>query len=571
VTKRQVRLPALPKRWQDSALPRSWHACTLSSNRLHDLAFVALALLLCGTLLLSRLDDIYLWQDEAETALVSRHWLAYGLPLSTDGTDWVQQASESFVEFTPDYVWIYHSWLQYALAAASFAILGPTTFAARLPFVLAGLAVVAFFYRFILRWLEDRRVARVATALLVFCVPFLLLTRQCRYYALAALFTIVTLDAYLELRAGKPWGTPYFVLSATLLYHSHYGAFFPTLAALGIHWLFSQKAEGLTRRFLIANMLTAVLVLPWAAFMRVWGRGEPFQLDRFLAHLCQHWVCVTAWVFPLALMVPLASAWLRQIPHWARELGAGFALNHAQARFCELAGLVVVANVVILSATAAFDWVFFRYIVHLIPILLALVSITLVLIWERWPPVACALLLALVSSNALGLLPYGLPGFRSLEVDRLWPSSAAFRSLQEVWLKASHFRSDPLMYSQELTHSYAGPNEGLVEFMRANARPGQTVAVNYEDLPLMFYTQQRVLGGLGLHGLDRDSQPDWIVDRQYGPYRDLLAGLVSGGTYERIEIPYPDIRWENRPEPGEHHYLTVQDEDSVVLYRRLGG
>jgi hypothetical protein len=295
------------------------------------------------------------------------------------------------------------------------------------------------------------------------------------------------------------------------------------------------------------------------------------QWNRFLAHLGQHALYITAWVFPLVLVTVLAIAWLRQRPHWARQRSGRFALSGAQARFCELAGLVIVANVVILSASAAFDWVFFRYIVHLIPLLLALVSITLALIWERWPLVACALLVALLSSNALGLVPYGLPGFRTLRVDQLQSDSAAFRSLQEVWVKAGHFRSDPLMYYQELTHAYVGPNEGLVGFLAANAQPGQTVAVNYEDLPLMFYTPQRVLGGLGLHGLGKDSRPDWIIDRQYGPYRDLLATLVSGGTYERIEIQYPDIRWENRPEPGEHHYLTVQDEDPVVLYKRLGG
>jgi 4-amino-4-deoxy-L-arabinose transferase-like glycosyltransferase len=536
-----------------------------------EVAFVGLALLVCAVLLLARLDDIYLWQDEAETALVSRHWLGYGLPLSTDGTDWVQQSSQSFVEFTPDVVWIYHSWLQYALTAVSFSALGLNTFAARLPFVLVGLATVAFFYRFVLRWIEDLPVARVATALLVFCVPFLLLMRQCRYYALAAFFTLVTLDAYLQLRAGKPWALPYFVASSTLLYHSHYGAFFPTLAAIGIHWLFSQKPNGLTRRFLVAAVLTAVLVLPWAGFMRVWGRGEPFRLDRFLAHLGQHAVYITSWVFPLALIAVLVLAWLR----W-RSTGRGHrntwpAMSAAQAQFCELAGLVIVVNIVIVSASAAFDWVFFRYIVHLIPLLLTMLSIALVLLWRRWPLVAAVLLVTVLSSNALALVPYGLPGFRALRVDALWPSSVAFQSLQEVWAKAGHFRSDPLMYYQELTHAYAGPNEGLVGFLATNAQPGQTVAVNYEDLPLMFYTSQKILGGLGLHGLDKDSQPDWIVDRQYGPYRDLLAALVGRGSYERIEIPYADIRWENRPEPGEHHYLTVADEDPVVVYKRLGG
>ena len=63
-----------------------------------------------------------------------------------------------------------------ALTAAAFAVLGPTTFAARLPFVLVGLFTLALLYRFVLRWLEDRRVARVATLLLLSCVPFLLLS-----------------------------------------------------------------------------------------------------------------------------------------------------------------------------------------------------------------------------------------------------------------------------------------------------------------------------------------------------------------------------------------------------------
>ena len=78
-----------------------------------------------------------------------------------------------------------------------------------------------------------------------------------------------------------------------------------------------------------------------------------------------------------------------------------------------------------------------------------------------------------------------------------------------------------------------------------------------------------MVGGLGLHGLDEQSRPDWLIDRKNGPYRDLLARILSQGRYERIELPYPDVRWENRPEPGVHHYLTVQDADPVVLYRRL--
>jgi hypothetical protein len=507
---------------------------------------------------------MYLWQDEAETAIVARHLLAYNLPLSSDGFDWVQQTGQSFAEFTSDYVWIYHSWLQYALTAAAFALFGPTTLAARLPFVLVALVTLVFFYRFVERWMRDRRTAQVATVLLLFCIPFLLLMRQDRYYALAAFFTLLTLDAYLRLRTDQAWALPYFVLSAALLYHSHYGAFFPTLLALGVHWFLSRPDLKALRRFLLAALLTAILVLPWAAFMRVWNRGQPFRPDRFLAHLGQYFVYITAWIFPLALALVLLIAWIR------RGKEKGLALSQAQADFCAVAGLVILMNVAVLSASAAFDWVFFRYIVHLIPLLLAMLAIVIVCIMQRWFVIGSMLLMMLVSSNILHALPYSLPRVRELAPGRLWPESPAFQALDEVWGKAGRLRSDMWMYAQELTHAYEGPNEGLVAYFSEYAQPGQTLLVNYEDLPLMFYTKLRVLGGLGAHGLDGNLQPDWVVDRRHGPYRERLAAIVAAGSYERIELPYPDIRWENRPEPGVHNYLTVRGADPVILYKRRG-
>jgi 4-amino-4-deoxy-L-arabinose transferase-like glycosyltransferase len=542
----------------------------MKSGRLWSLWFPALVLLVGVALLLCRLDDAYLWQDEAETAIVSRHLLAYGLPLSTDGKDWVQQAGQPFIEFTSDYVWIYHSWLQYGITAVAFAVLGPTTLAARLPFVFFGLATLLFFYHLLRRWLEDRRVAVVGTLLLLFCVPFLLVVRQDRYYALAAFFTLLTLDAYLHLRVGRAWAVPYFVLAAFLLYHSHYGAFFPTLVALGLDFVLTRPERRTVQRFALATVSIAALVLPWAGFMHVLNRGQPFRMDRFLAQVGQYLLYVTGWIVPLALLLVLFYAWARQASGQRRGLDSD------QARFCQLAGLIILTNVLVLAASAAFDWVFFRYMVHLIPLLLAMLAIVLVWVMRRWPVAAYALLAVLLVSNGLHLVPYGLPGVRSLTLDRLWPGSPAFQSLHEVWAKVGRFRSDAWMYAQELTHSYIGPNEGLVAYLAAHAQPGQTVVVNYEDLPLMFYTPLRVLGGLGAHGLDglqagrADGArgPDWVIDRQYGPYRDRLAALVAAGSYERITLPYPDIRWENRPEPGSHQYLTAQGENPVTLYRR---
>jgi hypothetical protein len=642
-------------------------------------------------LLFADLSDVYLWQDEAETGVIARHLLTYGLPLSTDGRDWVQQSPEVFREFNRDYVWIYHPWLQYLLTAASFAILGTTTFAARLPFVLAGLATLLVLYHLVLRWLHDSLTARVAAVLLLLCVPFIVLVRQCRYYSLSALFTLLTVDGYLWLRSDKPWAVPYFVLSAVLLFHSFYVAFFPTLTALVAHMLLSrcrrwllarassaqnagrtasfgprdparrrssratkvlredetasagrgsrperewstERAKGQGAfpearrrvpppvgprstgygatggksawlevsdvRLLFALLLIALLTLPWTTLIPAWRGGltvlstaqqtvqrlatggiaptGPRQSawESALGSLGQYFLFITLWILPLTLGLVWLIAWLLSRrrparPHSdpARPSGPVFSAN--RTAFCQVVGSVIVANIVALSVL---DYAFFRYLTHLMPLLLAMLAVAVAWFIERWPMAGYALLFLLVTSNGLHVFPYVSLKVAVPQQSDLWREVRS--SLATEWIdqiRTVSLRSDLWMYGQELTHPYQGPNEGLVAYLSVHATPGQTVLVNYEDLPLQFYTNLRVLGGFSAHGLAPDLRPDWVIDRQSGPYRDLLAGILAAGSYERITIPFPDIRWENREEARQHHYLTVQDADPVTLYRRQGG
>jgi 4-amino-4-deoxy-L-arabinose transferase-like glycosyltransferase len=549
-------------------------------------------LLLAGIVLLfAGLSDIYLWQDEAETALISRHFLSYGLPLSTDGRDWVQQAPEMFREFNRDYIWTYHPWLQYLLAAASFAVFGTTTFAARFPFVLAGLATVFVLYHFVSRWLGDARTARVAAVLLLLCVPFVVLVRQCRYYALSALFTLLTVDAYLWLRLDRPWAVPYFVLSAVLLFHSFYAAFFPTLAALVAYEVLTHvwRRTMPQGRVLLALLLIALLILPWVRLIPAWRSGlgvlssagptveaqsQPAHWEFILGNLGQYLSHITLWVVPLILVPAWLSAWL-----WARHSKApGPPLAADQTAFLRIVGWVVAVNIIVLSVL---DYTFFRYLTHLMPLLLVLMAMVVTWFIARWPLAGYALLLVLVTSNGLHIIPYKLFNAAFSPQSSLWSkvvASPATRWIDQI--RAVRFRSELWMYGQELTYPYDGPNEGLVAYLSAHARPGQTALVNYEDLPLQFYTDLRVLGGLSAHGLTSDPaqstgwstdvRPDWIIDRKHGPYRDILADIVAGGSYEKITITSPDIRWENREEARQHDYLTVQGEDPVTLYRWQG-
>jgi len=329
-----------------------------------------------------------------------------------------------------------------------------------------------------------------------------------------------------------------------------------------MHLLIRRVQRRVLRHFLVAFLLIMVLVLPWADFMHVWSHMQELQWSRSLSHLIQFCLYITVWIFPLVLSVVLFIAWVR------RSTKARLALNQPQTAFCELASLVIGINLLSLAAAAFFDTVFFRYVIHLIPLLLAMLAIVVVLVIERNAIAGYSLLLVLLATNAVHILPYNLPGMKHIKWSSLQPASPALIAIDDLWVKAHRFRSELLMYAHELTNSYEGPTEGLVKYLSVHARPGELIVANYEELPLMFYTNLRVLGGLTGHGLTPDLRPDWIVNRKEGPYRDTLAAIIAAGSYEPIQLPYPDLHWENRPEPGKHHYVLAQSMHEVTLYRR---
>ncbi len=158
----------------------------------------ALALaVLAAALLLPNLGSVYLWQDEAQTATISRTILEGGIPRGTDGRNFFSQ--EIGKEYCPDHVWKWHTWLSFYITAASFALLGETTIAARLPFALLGIATVVLAYFMGRALWRDRLSALIGAGLLATSVPFLIFSRQCRYYAAVSFLSMLGIYAYTRL------------------------------------------------------------------------------------------------------------------------------------------------------------------------------------------------------------------------------------------------------------------------------------------------------------------------------------------------------------------------------------
>lgn len=494
-------------------------------DRILAASFALVALLLCTL----NLGNQYLWQDEAQTALVARTVLERGLPYGTDGVNYFSQ--EGGIEYGPGELWKWHTWLSFYLVAASFAVLGVSTFAARLPFALLGAATVWLAYR-LLRGRAGRAAAVSGTILLLTCVPFLLLARQSRYYAAAAFFSLLALDAFLDLLAGRRRAGLHFFLSATALFHSHFVYFFALIPAAAAHALFrvERRSRNAALRWLA---IATAFNLPWMLWLGSpysaryeeeigWGAGAEKLLEfvRSFEHVFSSWAL--AGLVGLIVFDRLRTrrpSGIRSTPVLAEGPG-------------RLLALFVVANLVLLSVTS--PAAFFRYLAPTIAPTLALVGL------------------------ALGSV---------VPTRRVWGGLVL----------ATALLGQPLIdFGHELTHDYDGPIEGIVEFLRERADPGDVVAITYGDLPLKFYLPElRVVGGLTGEDLTSALAARWVILRRNSitgadrAVREFLASHLPLETYRRHELPYADLAFENRESPGEHRFRTVRRRVGVVVLERV--
>ena len=152
-------------------------------------------------MLLTNLGNQYMWQDEAQTSLISLTILDRGLPYGFNGKNFLSQ--ELGIEYGEHYIWKWHTWLPFYIQAGFFKLLGTSTFTARLPFALIGmLAIWATFFFTRELWKSDK-IAAAATLFLLCSVPFLALMKQARLYSPVALFTILCLWVYIRLLKGE--------------------------------------------------------------------------------------------------------------------------------------------------------------------------------------------------------------------------------------------------------------------------------------------------------------------------------------------------------------------------------
>lgn len=494
-----------------------------------EFAIIIVLFALASTLILSSLGRQCLWQDEAQTACISKTVLTHGIPLGFDGRNYFSQ--EGGVEYRSDHIWRWHTWLPFYVTAAAFKLFGISTFTARLPFALFGIATVLLAYFFARSLWKSRRAGVLAAIILMTNVPFLILVRQCRYYSLTMFFALASLYAYSEMMRGRKYASWAFVLSSVLLFHSFYVYLPPVLAVVLIHAAIYHRNR--LKQVLGLCGICAALSAPWMIYVG-FAFGNVRQAEMSIA--MRYWLLIKDFaseIFLYVLTPWLLLAIIAVIWTWIRARKLSW-LGADARRNAMLAVLFTVAMLIVLIPISPRG--FFRYIAPLVPVLVLMQAGILDWTMKRMPALGLAILL---------LLP-------------------------AVTYTHSYVLCD---YAYELTHEYNGPIDGIVKYLKAHVKPGDLIAVNHEDLPIKFYIDARVMAAGTGENLDAARNADWFVSRlsvvdNDRAGNDRLYQLIPTYDYEEITLDSPDSMFENREDPDSHSFRTPDCVPPVLIYRR---
>ncbi|MBD3379559.1 MAG: phospholipid carrier-dependent glycosyltransferase [Candidatus Omnitrophica bacterium] len=482
-------------------------------------------LALGGVLLFSNLGDQYLWQDEAETAQLAKNTLKFGFPRAWDGTNLVNPRIRT--GYGPDHGWRYHPWGQFYLAAASFYFLGTSTFAARFPFALLGLVNIFLLYLFVYRSTGKRTPALIASFLMAVSVPYLLLMRQCRYYAPAVLLVLLALILYLEfLRKRSGFLLAGLSVSLVLLAYTVHGMFLPVSAALFLHFTIFAFDKKLLLKMVPAGVIVVLAAIPWFIYSNSGAHVGDISPERLFKNLEFQIRMINKYIFPAFFFLSVYVFRILWKRRWKIRLG------EREKNSLRLLGCVILAT---LCAFCFPEERNFRYLVFFIPLFSFIEGLILLRLLNYSRTLFVSFVLISVFT---GIFNMGTPNF-------FLPK-----------------------YLYEITHEYKGPIEGIVKFLEENASEGDEVKIIYGDLPLMFYTDLRIDNS---QIYDEEHMPEWIIFRRGWHERlDNKYYTRVAESYKKHIIDYPDIKWENRPgDLSYHRFSTDTKAPGVVIFEKL--
>ena len=563
---------------------------------------LAVIVTLASLLLFTGLGRDYLWSDEGDTAVLGRAILKEGVPSAWDGRTFTD--SDFGTRVNDDLVMVSHPWLQYYVAAASFAIFGDTAWAARAPFALFGLLTIVLVYGLTYRASRNVWMAASGALLLTLSVQFLLYARQSRYYTLSAALTCLMVLQFQRLESWRR--TLVFALIAIASFHSHPAGLAP-FAVLGVLTFVHRPFAPSRRWFWRAVPIVAAGTVPWLIIAQSGYALSTSPLQSasvFLPRLGQFLVeCASVTSLPGAVVLALV-AWRRRSsrqpqgrtakPRNARPEPVDPGLLLAGERsLLILVAAIVAAYGIALALTQTRDALFtvgLRYTPAILPfaavtgaILIARVSR---LRWTIWVP----LLLVFGFTKVARVTPWT---FWEEPLAKRDPAAAITFHNPPRWTDRV-FRTGQMRFVHSLFEPEVGTTGRVVEFLRTHANPGDIVVTNYGWEPLYFHTnlpqgmtvlpRYPIYQAARAQGLPeyvfRPEGARWIVWRRaWGAYRgqaldQLLVSLQAARVPVTRVASIPETLWENRENihfrrfpGGKHVYPWFEQLPDTVIYR----
>ena len=494
-------------------------------------------------LLFYNLSDRLLWADEAETAFLAKSIARSGLPFARDEGNFLAIFPPDHVEVNDDFVWVWNPWLAPYIAAASFKIFGATTFAARLPFVLIAFATILGMRRIALLLYEDEETAAIATLLLATSVPFLLHSRQCRYYALLSSSQIWIFYGYHRMLSEEGRrGQIHLALAMIMQFFASYPAALGNALAMGMHALLCAKNRKQTiLRLVSCAIASAVAILPWIIYSDTFGKSGFMGVSRVGRALAFYISETNFHVAPLLLLSLPPPIFL-----WKKRKGQSDPWSPGTS-------LLMIFVLCQLAVLAFFKQIYFRYLIAPLPLLVLLEARSLTWCfgrqWARYMVLA-----VLILTNWAGVvLPISALSNRG-------PHGFGFPLIQ---------------YVRGITTEYEDSKENMIDFFLANASASESVFVMDVEAPLIFYTGMRVIDGRYPENAEAAAEAGWILTES-----PSSVVYYPGWVFSIPPSELPDhkpmllnvrntARGASRADPHFHQPFTAEDFKKIVIYRRM--
>lgn len=590
-------------------------------NNVKKYAKILICLIFSIILIFTKLGDAYLWADEAQTAELSANTLEFGYPSVWDGKNLI---SHSEGDFNSDYVHTATPWLQFYICAASMKLFGKTNFAVRFPFAVLGVISIFMVWRLALLIYRKKSLADFIAIIATLNVPFLLYSRQCRYYALVFFFIITATFFYIRLIKAQSKGGLFLsqlclALCVCGLLNSNYLFCIIWCCTVLVHIFIVKANFQKLLRVLLPTIVGFLIGLPAIIYLFLGinsvGGVSSISKDVLLRLLTIIWKVQTYFIPFISLsfiiiLIHIINSFTR---FGIKKKKRKFLFSKYTIFF----PILSIMNVLIVALPNFYLMShYFLSIVVAAPFILCCI---IVYIRQYSKVISTIVLVICIGSNFLNIAPYFLIDKEKLSVEPAESQKADMQSIftslsgktykglisspnttadcliqpLDKYLNEVAVKSYLLLYLQEITHHFDSPAEGVIDILNKNKSDNENIlvcAVEYEYIA--FYTNNRIVNRmpfsnnneLNLYPKENladykllvkvpDEKIDWVVLSRYGPVPLLDDNKYLSKNldkFDKIEVNAPDLYLSNSPDLDVHKFVSEKNTKTplILLHRK---